>query len=81
MYSSNITNINGLNIMVTLISVYFEYIKIICKIFTKYIVLILQVYPDHFIILLKVITNEYIYIHYMIFITCNKKLNFNIIFH
>jgi len=31
-YSSNIININDLNIMVTLISVYFEYIKNLCKI-------------------------------------------------
>jgi hypothetical protein len=31
--------------MVTLISVYFEYIKILSNIFTKYIVPILQVYP------------------------------------
>jgi hypothetical protein len=34
-------NINGLDIMVTLICVKFEYIKILYKIFTKYIVLIL----------------------------------------
>ncbi len=46
MYSSIIININGLNIMVTLISVYFEYIKILYKIFTKYIVPILQVYQN-----------------------------------
>jgi len=45
-YSSIIININGLNIMVTLISVYFEYIKILYKIFTKYIVPILQVYQN-----------------------------------
>jgi hypothetical protein len=57
-YLSNIININNLNIMVTLISVYFEYIKILCKIYTKYIVPILQVYPNHLIILLKIITNE-----------------------
>jgi hypothetical protein len=37
--------------MVTLIGVYFEYIKFLCKIFTKYIVPILQVYPHLFIIL------------------------------
>jgi len=52
--------INSLNIMVTLISVCFKYIKILCKIFTKYIVPILQVYPNHLIILLKIIFN-YIY--------------------
>jgi len=51
-YSIIILSINGFNIMVTLINVYFEYIKILCKIFTKYIVPILQVYPHHFIILL-----------------------------
>ncbi len=62
MYSSNIININGLKIMVTLISVYFEYIKILCKIFTKYIVPILQVYPNHFIILLKIIKKKIIII-------------------
>jgi hypothetical protein len=51
-YSSNVININGLNIIVTLISVYFEYIKNLCKIFTKHIVPILQVYPNHLITLL-----------------------------
>jgi hypothetical protein len=40
-YLSNIININGFNIMVTLISVYFEYIKFLSKFFTKYIVPIL----------------------------------------
>jgi len=42
-----IISINGLNIMVTL-DVYFEYIKVLRKIFTKYIVPILQVYTSHF---------------------------------
>jgi len=37
-YSGIIISINGLDIMVTLISVYFEYTKKICKIFTKHIV-------------------------------------------
>jgi hypothetical protein len=55
---------NGVNIMVTLISVYFEYIKILSKIFTKYIVPMLQVYPNHFIILLKMITNDIYYYYY-----------------
>jgi len=64
MYSSIIISINGLNIMVTLINVYFEYIKILCKIFTKYIVPILQVYPNHFIIFLKIITNDIYYYLY-----------------
>jgi hypothetical protein len=49
--------------MITL-GVYFEYIKIFCKIFTKYIVAISQVYPSYLIILIQIITNEisiYIY--------------------
>jgi hypothetical protein len=50
--------------MVTLISVYFEYIKILCKIFNNYIVPILQIYQDHFLILLKIITNEIYYYLY-----------------
>jgi len=57
-YSSIIITINGLDIMVTLINIYFEYIKISCKIFTKYSMPILQVYPHHLIILKKLITNE-----------------------
>jgi len=44
-----IIRINDLDIMVTL-DVYFEYIKILHKMFTKYIVPILQVYPSYFII-------------------------------
>jgi len=63
-YSSIIINMNGLDIMVTLISVYFEYIKILCKIFTKFVVPILQIYPHHLIILLKIITNEIYYYLY-----------------
>jgi len=58
--------------MVTIINVYFEHIKILCKIFYKYIVPILQIYPHHLIILLKIITNDIyyyiilcIYINYM----------------
>jgi hypothetical protein len=76
---SNITiNINGLDIMVTLNSVYFEHIKILCKIFVKYIVPILQVYPNHLIIFHKMITNDIFYfllILYFIFIliTCDLK--------
>jgi hypothetical protein len=57
-YSSNTTNINGLNIMVALISVYLEYIKILCKIFIQYIVPILKIYPNHLIIFLKITTND-----------------------
>jgi len=36
--------------MVTLY-VYFEYLKVLRKIFTKYIVLVLQVYTSYFILL------------------------------
>jgi len=85
-YSSNIFGINGLNIMITLINVYFEYIKILCKIFTKYIVPMLQVYPNHIIIFIKITTNDnyyYIILYYIfILITCNEKikLSFIIIF-
>ncbi len=53
MYSNIIISINGFDIMVTIISVYFEYINFLCEINTKYIVPILQVYPNHLIILLK----------------------------
>jgi len=83
-YSNIIISINDLDIMVTLNSVYFEYIKILCKIFVKYIMPILKIYPNQLIIFLKIITNEiyyyYYYYYYCIFIliTCNKKLNFNI---
>ncbi len=70
MYSNNIIDINGLNIMVTLISVYFEYIKILCKIFIKYIVPILQVYPNHIIILLKIIKNDTYYYLHLYYIIC-----------
>jgi len=44
--------------MVTPINVYFEYIKILCKIFTKYIMSILQVHPNHLIVLPEIIANE-----------------------
>jgi len=43
--------LNGLDIMV-IQNIYFDYIKVLCKIFTKYIVAILQVYPSYLIILL-----------------------------
>jgi len=60
--------------MVTL-GIYFEYIKILSKIFSKYIVAILQICPIYFIIYPKIITNDiycyiftiiFIYIHYFI---------------
>jgi hypothetical protein len=63
-YSDIIISINDLNIMVTLINIYFEYIKILYKIFTKYIVHILQVYPNHLIIIFKIITNDIYYYLY-----------------
>jgi hypothetical protein len=67
--------------MVTPNNVYFEYIKLLCKIFAKYIVPILQVYPNHLIILLKMILNDIYYYYYVfILITCDKNSNFNIIF-
>jgi hypothetical protein len=40
------------------LNIYFEYIKVLCKIFNKYIVAILQVYPNYFIIFPKFITND-----------------------
>ncbi len=40
--SSIIISINGLDIMVTLNNIYFENIKILCKIFAKYIMPILK---------------------------------------
>jgi len=58
--------------MVTLISLYFENIKILCKIFTKYIVPILQVYPHHLIILLKIIILK---ITFIIIITLCININ------
>jgi hypothetical protein len=49
--------LNGLNIMDTL-GVYFEYIKVLCKIFIKCIAAILQIYPNYFIIFLEIIKND-----------------------
>jgi hypothetical protein len=49
--------------MVTLINVYFEYIKFLCKIFTKYIVPILQAYLNHRIILFKILQMTFIIIY------------------
>jgi hypothetical protein len=48
--------------MVTLISVYFEYIKILCKILVKYMMPILKVYPNHPIIFLKILQMTFIII-------------------
>ncbi len=65
MYSSIIISINGLNIMVTL-DIYFEYMKILCKIFIKYIVPILQVYPSYLIIFIKLLEMPFIVINIII---------------
>jgi len=79
-YSSIIININGFDIMVPLISVYFEYIKFLCKKFTKYIVPIL-LYKFIQTILLYFLKyykwNLLILILYVVFIliTCNKIFN------
>jgi hypothetical protein len=50
--------------MVTLNNVYFEYIKVLCKIFVNYIKPKLKVYPNHFIIFPKNITNDIYYYLY-----------------
>jgi len=56
--------------MVTL-NIYFEYIKILHKIFTKHIVPILQVYPSYFIILKKMIKIKLIIINsILLFLNC-----------
>jgi hypothetical protein len=60
-YSNIIISMNGLDIKVTLNNVYFEYIKILCKIFAQYIMPILKVYPIHLIIFFEMITNGICY--------------------
>jgi len=55
-----LSTLKGLDIMVTL-NMYFEYIKVLCKIFIKYIMVILQIYPSYFIILLNFFTNGIYY--------------------
>ncbi len=86
-YSSIIISINGLDNMVTLNSVYFEHIKLLCKIFllnilcpyykfiTTILLYLLKLLQMTFIIIILLIL-DYI----LILITCDKKLNFNIIF-
>jgi hypothetical protein len=76
-YSNIIITINGLHIMNTLNNVYFEHIKLLCKIFVQYIVPILQVYQNQLIIFPKMILNEIYYynIIIIIIITCDKKRN------
>jgi len=49
-----VLTLNGFDIMLRL-GLYFEYIKILCKIFIKYIVTILQVYPSYLIIFFEII--------------------------
>jgi hypothetical protein len=44
--------LNGVDIMVTL-SIYFEYIKVLCKIFTKYMGTILQFIQTFLLYFLK----------------------------
>jgi hypothetical protein len=51
--------------MVTL-DIYFEYMKILCKIFIKYIVPILQVYPSYLIIFIKLLEMPFIVINIII---------------
>jgi len=48
--------------MVTLNSIYFDYIKILCNIFAKCIMPILKVYPNHLIIFLKILHMTFIII-------------------
>jgi len=50
--------------MVTLNNIYFEDIKILCKIFANYIMPKLKIYPNHFIIFKKTITNDIYYYLY-----------------
>ncbi len=57
-HSSSIISVNSLDIMVTLNSVYFEYITTLRKMFANYIMPILKVHPNHLIIFLKIITND-----------------------
>jgi len=71
-YSNIIINTNDFDIMVTLNSVYFEYIKLLCKIFAKYIVPILQVIQTMLLYFLKWLKMKYI----IIIITCDKKTKF-----
>ncbi len=47
------------------LGIYFEYIKVLCKIFSKYIVAILQVYSSYFIIFPKINTND-IYLSFVL---------------
>jgi hypothetical protein len=70
MYSRIIISINGMDIIVTL-DVYFEYIKVLCKIFIQCIVSILQVYPSYFILLLKIITNDFLLYYILLYICMN----------
>jgi hypothetical protein len=66
MYSRFIIGINEPNIILKL-NVYFEYIKLLHKIFVQYILPILQVHPNYFIKNLKITTKAiYNYLYYII---------------
>ncbi len=51
----------------TLLVVYFGYIKVLYKTFSKLIVTTLKFYPSYFIVLLKIITNDISFIIIIIF--------------
>jgi len=57
--------LNDFKIIDTL-CLYFEYIKVICKIFIQYIATILQVYTSYVIILIEIITNAMYYYYYLL---------------
>ncbi len=65
--------LNDFKIMDTL-CVYFEYIKVLCKIFIKYIATILQVYTSYVIILTEIITNAIYYYYYYLLSWLNTDI-------
>ncbi len=66
-FQGSLLTLNCFNIINTL-GVYFENIKVLCKIFTKYIVAILKIYPSYLVILIEIIPNEIYYnYNYMYF--------------
>jgi len=70
--------LSDLHIIITL-GLYFEYIKVLCKIFIKCIATILQVYPNYFIIQ-KWLQMTFIiilfYLIYLYWLSYNKRVNF-----
>jgi hypothetical protein len=82
-----IISLNNLDIMVTLINVYFEYIKFLCKIFVKYILPIYKfiqtiyyTFKNYSKLNLSFNCINMIWYDMFIFNTYDpKKLNFNII--